>query len=322
MKTSIHLSSACLLASMLLAGCSPNCDLSLLISPEGALFTEGADSVLFYQAATTDLQGRYPGYARSNYIHPLYGLDGSILTEDFPGDHLHQRGVFWAWHQLYVGELRIGDGWLTEDLYYELSSLRQLERKGPGLGLQAELQWFSPLWLDQDGQEKALVRERTRIMVHPSEPHYRLIDVDISLLALQPGMRIGGSEDAKGYGGFSVRMRLPEDVSFEGEMGEISPETNPVEAGPWMDISGSLGDQGAEAGIAILGHPGNPGHPQPWILRKSSSMQNAVYPYPGATAVELSMERSTRLRYRLVVHRGITGEEIMQLSESFSIESP
>ena len=34
----------------------------------------------------------------------------------------------------------------------------------------------------------------------------RIIDISISLTAMQEGVRIGGSENVKGYGGFSVRM--------------------------------------------------------------------------------------------------------------------
>ena len=29
-----------------------------------------------------------------------------------PADHRHQRGLFWAWHQVWIGEERIGDPWL------------------------------------------------------------------------------------------------------------------------------------------------------------------------------------------------------------------
>ena len=41
--------------------------------------------------------------ARANYVHPLLDLDGEPLTEDFPADHPHHRGVFWAWHQVRIG---------------------------------------------------------------------------------------------------------------------------------------------------------------------------------------------------------------------------
>src|SRR5690606_8161122 len=49
-------------------------------------------------------------YWRSSYIHPLYGLDGNILTEDFPADHLHHRGVFWTWPETRVGDRKM-DVW-------------------------------------------------------------------------------------------------------------------------------------------------------------------------------------------------------------------
>ena len=42
-------------------------------------------------------EGLGPELARSCYIHPLYSLDGEVLTEDFPADHLHHHGLFWAW---------------------------------------------------------------------------------------------------------------------------------------------------------------------------------------------------------------------------------
>ena len=40
----------------------------------------------------------------SNYVHPLYGLDGEVLTDDFPADHVHHRGLHWAWPHVKVGD--------------------------------------------------------------------------------------------------------------------------------------------------------------------------------------------------------------------------
>ena len=73
---------------------------------QGYLVSEGERPVLFYQSAPRSLDGRY---SRSSYVHPLYGLDGRVLTHDFPEDHLHHRGIFWAWHQLWVGDKKAGD---------------------------------------------------------------------------------------------------------------------------------------------------------------------------------------------------------------------
>ena len=267
----------------------------------GILFKEGKDSILFYQTANKDLNGEY---RRTGYIHPLYTMDGQILTEDFPADHLHHRGIFWAWHQLYVGDNRMGDGWETKDFEWEVLSVKEIREKGKKKSIAAHVIWKSPFFFDSLGKEKILVNEYTTITVYPAEKDYRMIDMQISLLAANPNMYIGGSEDAKGYGGFSARIRLTDDVKFTGSTGDIMPQLLPIHAGGWMDITESLGPAGTKAGVAILNHPKNPGYPNPWILRSSKSMQNVVYPYPGATAVSLSDTEPTVLQYRIVIHDG------------------
>jgi hypothetical protein len=69
-----------------------------------------------------------------------------------------------------------------------------------------------------------------------------------------------------------------------------------------FDLSAPYGERGEVSGVTLLGHPRNPGFPQPWILRQRESMQNAVF--PGREAVDVPTERPLVLRYRLVVHRG------------------
>lgn len=271
----------------------------LKINKNQSYFTEGKDSILTYQAAEKSLNGKY---IRSNYIHPLYNLDGSILSEDFPTDHLHHRGIFWAWHQLYIGDKRIGDGWEIENFSWDVTSVKEKKQKDDSKAIETTVYWKSPLWLDKKGKEKPFIKETTFIRVHPKQENYRLIDIEISLLALEPNMRIGGSEDEKGYGGFSPRIQLSDDVVFTDSTGKITPTNLPIPASPWMDISSSIGKNNSSAGFTILCNPQNPGFPNPWILRAKKSMQNAVYPYPGAKTVALSNKKPTVLRYRLIVH--------------------
>lgn len=274
---------------------------AVIVQDEAAYFIEGKDSILNYQAAEKSLGGTY---RRSNYIHPLYTLDGQILTEDFPPDHPHHRGIFWAWHQLYIGDKRLGDAWDIKDFRWEVKSVKALKKQGDAKAIQAEVLWKTTQWVDADGNEKPVVKEITTIKVYPAENHYRQIDIEISIRALEPNMRIGGSENEKGYGGFSPRIRLVDDMKFTSTEGIVQPKSLPVKARGWMDISGSYGKGGALAGLSILCHPDNPGFPNPWILRSKGSMQNAVFPYPGAIAVPLSESQPTVLRYRLLVHEG------------------
>ena len=287
--------------------------ISLEIQDNGVLFKEGEDSVLFYQTANKALNGKHK---RSNYIHPMYSLDGQILTEDFPADHPHHRGIFWAWHQLYVGDKRIGDAWEIVDFKWEVLSIEELNKPGEKC-IKAHVIWKSPLWLDENGNEKPLVSEFTTITVYPTRKNYRQIDVEISLIAREPNTQIGGSEDEKGYGGFSPRIRLVEDIIFTSSNGPVKPQNIPVKAGGWMDITGPLGREGSRAGVTILSHPQNPGYPNPWILRSQNSMQNAVYPYPGSEPIVLSDIEPTILRYRILVHNGLKGSEISILHSQY-----
>jgi hypothetical protein len=38
-----------------------------------------------------------PLYGRSGFIHPLYTPSGRVVSDDFPPDHAHQHGLFFAW---------------------------------------------------------------------------------------------------------------------------------------------------------------------------------------------------------------------------------
>ena len=284
---------------------------------EGFAFFEGKEEVLFYQRKPKSLNGKY---SRCHYIHPLYSLDGEILTEDFPSDHLHHRGIFWAWHQVLVGDKRVGDGWSLKDIAWDVYDAKTLSLDNGSSALKVKVFWKSPLWTDAEGRQKPFVKETTvirvspvrdlprrsghesRVTSHGSRGDIRKIDFEISLLALEDGVRIGGAANKKAYGGFSARIRLPKDISFTGQVGDVTPAGTPIEAGPWLDFSGNFGEQGQVSGLAILCHRSLPGYPQHWILRRTGSMQNAVY--PGQKPVSLSREEPLVLRYRLIVHRG------------------
>ena len=290
----------------------------LEISKDAAYFLENKDSVLAYRAMPKSLNGTY---SRANYIHPVYGLDGYIITEDFPEDHLHHRGIFWAWHQLYVGKTRIGDGWELKDIYWDVISMAEVNQEVNSCTLKSEVLWKSPLWKDDKGTEKPLVLETTSITVHPREDNYRIIDIEIDLLALESEMSLGGSEDDKGYGGFSIRMKLADDIQFEDKKGQVIPQNLPVDGMGWLSISGNLDNKAETTGITVIPHEDNPDYPNPWILRDTSSMQNAVYPHPGATPIALSKESPTILKYRLLISKEkLNNDLIERVKDSFFLE--
>ena len=142
-----------------------------------------------------------------------------------------------------------------------------------------------------------------------------MIDYQIEITALEDNFSIGGSEDEKGYSGFSWRIKLPEDAKFEGKNGDVEPTNLAIDAGAWMNISGSLSQQGKKEGVVVISHASNPNHPQPWILRSKSSMQNAAF--PGRERYDIPKNKPLMLKYRMVVFQGGLKVEVINKLSKF-----
>ena len=97
--------------------------------PQGYWFSEGDTKVLFYQAERKALPDGQA--ARSNYFHPLYDLDGNVLTEDFPKDHIHHRGIFWAWHQVRINGTTVQDQWVNRESFWTVRDARTAPMPAP-----------------------------------------------------------------------------------------------------------------------------------------------------------------------------------------------
>ena len=261
---------------------------------EGVLLTENGRPVFFYQKENRSSDGKH---YFSNYIHPLFSLEGDTLTEEFPADHKHHRGIFWAWHQHYIDDKSLGDGWIMQDITYNVERVATEVVNGNAV-MKTRVLWTSEKW--QDG--KPYIEENTTITVHPSGKDKRIIDFKITLKALTKDISIGGSNDQKGYGGFSMRIKMPDGLTFTSEKGKITPQLNQVEAGPWMDFSAPFGKYGDVSGITLICDKSDPHYPQPWILRQKNSMQNIVF--PGREKFHIPEEKPVILKYRLIIHKG------------------
>lgn len=297
-----------IIISLILLSFAGNAQVKMQKADGGLLFTENNQNVLFYQTEPKSLDGKYE---RCNYIHPLWAEDGTILTEDFPVDHLHQRGIFWAWHQIWIDGQRIGDGWEIKNFDQKVAEVEYSQKAGSA-ALKTEVFWKSNLW-KKEGKEIPYLKENTIITIHPQTGSYRKIDFETRLLALAENLEIGGSEDEKGYGGFSVRMVLPDDVSFTGPDGKVTPQNEAVQSPGYVNVSGSILKDGKHGGIVICDNPENPGYPQSWILRAKNSMQNAVY--PGNRRISISTHEPLVLKYSLLVYSGNLSNKKIQKTQ-------
>src|SRR5688572_15082152 len=129
---------------------------------------EGDKPVLVYNhglIARPDVPG---ARARACYFHPVHGLDGEVLTDDFPKDHVYHRGMYWAWPHIKIGGQEY-------DLWSARGELRQVfgrwlakEPGASGAKLGVENGWFAG--------DKPLVREQIWLDVHPTTSGSRAID--------------------------------------------------------------------------------------------------------------------------------------------------
>ena len=277
---------------------SPAQSLSYRKSTEGVEIRDNNKPVLFFQTKPKSVEGKYE---RSGYVHPLYGLDGNVLTEDSPEDHPYHRGIFWAWHQIIVDGKNVADGWMSEKIAFEPGKV-QVTKSDKNIILSSQLVWKVT---DSGKAPVNIINEISRINILQAKEHYRIIDFNIMLKPLVNNISLGGSDDIKGYGGFCLRLKLPENVQFISGDEIVEPQETAVMAGPWMDFK--LNDQG----IAVFGYKNDKGDQHQWILRKAKSMQNV--PYPGRTPALIPAE-GLKLEYRIIVHdEGFTKDEIAKL---------
>lgn len=261
---------------------------------QGIELQENGQKVFSYQKEPKSSDGKY---ICNNYIHPLYNLKGDTLTEEFPSDHPYHRGIFWAWHQIYVNGKSVGDGWVMDDITQKISDV-QTTATVKNAQLKLKILWKSAKF----DNGKPFIEEHTSITVHAFEDSVRKIDFVISLRALVPEVEIGGANDEKGYGRFCARLKLPKDLAFTSDSGTVFAKLTQINAGPWMDFSASFGEYQGRSGITIFCHPETPNYPEPWILRSETSMQNVVF--PGRSRVEIPMDKPVNLYYRLIIHQG------------------
>ncbi|MCW0481726.1 DUF6807 family protein [Gaoshiqia sediminis] len=267
----------------------------------GFMILDGEKNVAFYQKDEISINSEQ---GRNNFWHPVFLPDGTEITENAPEDHLHHRGIFWAWHQILIGDQPVGDPWELKNFSIDVKDV-EYKRINDGDGsFRTTAFWKSPLY---ENGAKAYLKEDCQYTFFVQNGNYRIIRFDLALTALVDELKLGGSDDEKGYGGFSVRMKLPDDVKFSGEGGNIEPQNTAVDAGRYVNISGSMAKSGNHGGMLIYASPENQQDRQTWILRKKNSMQNAVF--PGRDPVELKRGVPLKLSYTLVLYTGKINEK-------------
>ena len=266
---------------------------------------EGDKAVLVYNHGLIRKPAVDGAIERSNYIHPIYGLDGEVLTDDFPADHLYHRGLYWAWPHVQVGDKEY-DLWILRGIRYEFRRWLKKETKRSSATLAVLNGWFVG--------DKQVMREEVQLRAHATSLNSRAVDVSLKWTPTDRPVTLWGAE-GKSYGGFTLRFG-PRSQTFITAPSGRAPEDLLVTKLPWVDLSGDLAAPGKLSGMAIFVHPRNPDHPPTWMTRHYGML---AVGWPGVTPTTFPPGKSFTCRYRLWIHRGApAAAEIQQAYDEYA----
>ncbi len=264
--------------------------------PDGRLeLREAGNPVLIYNYAPQLAKGAPENRRRCCYIFPLYTPAGVSMLDDFPADHPHHRGLFWAWPVVETGGT-VYDEWMNMTARERTEGKPQVSASN-----QPTLEAVN-IW-EAGGRD--IVRERLRIVAFPTrgnsrEGASRSLEVTVTLAALNAPVTLRGSrEQGKSYGGFSARFAPREDTVLRAD-GETLAKDEDLTPRHWAELEATYG--GKRVALRITPDPQDPGAPYQWCLRKYGFV-GASFPGRTATSDGFTLEplKPITLKYRITV---------------------
>ncbi len=245
--------------------------------------------------------GRPYGGDRSDYVHPVYGHNGEVISDDYP-EHPHHRGIWWSWPVVRWND-RVADIWAVCDVWARPEKLETLETGPEKAVLKA-----TNLWRFGTREQHPIVREEVKLQIHPttgSDRRGRVFDIDVTLTALEEGVAIGGRPEA-GYGGMTYR-------AAPGENQEIAPFVAEELASPrpaWCRYTADFPGSKQRTSLVLFQHSSNPGYPTGHNVYANI---NCFMPaFPGATEYPLAKGKPLMLKHRVWIVEGVPTQEELQ----------
>jgi hypothetical protein len=229
---------------------------------------------------------------RSNYIHPVYGLNGEILTRDWAKDHPHHRGIYWAWPEVDFGSER-GDLHALQKVFARPTGRIKVDNGKDFAQIEAE-----NIWITERGVN-TIVREISIIRAYQLTEHGRIIDLAFLFEGIKDSVTIA-RRGTDAYGGLNVRMMSPkgQEIAYHND------EEGQIPRRSWSDLSGVFAGNEGPSGMTIFQHNQNPHYPGDWVEYPDLSWVQPTFPSAGYR-FELKPGEPLLLKYRILVYPGM-----------------
>jgi hypothetical protein len=246
---------------------------------------------------------------RACYLHPVWGLNGEVLTDDFPKDHYHHHGIFWAWPHVSIDGKEY-DLWVSGNIRQKF--VRWLHQDaGPAAAVLA----FENGWFVGDRQ---VMTERIWVHTYPSQSDERSLDLTMVFIPGDKPVTLRGSE-GKSYGGLTVRfdaaprrdatVRAPGHKVQQAGGGLASTQDLADMPLPWADLTTHIPGAPVRSGAAIFVSPDHPDYPPSWLTRCYGPL---CIGWPGVKARTIAAGKPFTLRYRVWIHKTEVEEARLQ----------
>ena len=260
------------------------------------------------------------------YFHPLATMEGAVLTDLRPGDHLWHRGLRFAWKKIngLEGYWTWPDGkerWPDKEMgHSDVTAVKVTANDDFSARFELEMGYHPP------GEPADVTEKRIIVVSAPDEKGDYRIDWHGVFTGGPKGAVLDrtpilGEADGKWFGGYAgLQFRLAAHESFsawtisnsEGasvlsEAEKITPETRknlePLHGQParWVDLTLDMAD-GKTGGATIMDHPGNLRHPSPWHIAAMPHEFHHAPLFSGPYTLEAGKELP--FRFRILVHTG------------------
>ncbi len=232
------------------------------------------------------------GELHKPYFHPIYTPNGSIVTDDAPGDCPYHHGLCFAWEDVdgvnYCRETDCDESERGRIVHREF---RDKVANGHSANFTVVNDWVDP-------NDYKSIEEICRIRVYQPQEDRQLIDLQFCFSAQSRDVSIGVSPESQGlcFRGTEMEYRKVTNSEYSIGQSEVSGK-----AAKWCSLNGVLSDEAV--GVAIFDHPSNLGHPTPF-LALDDSIGFVATTFAFTKPHIIAAGETLSLSYRIVVYLG------------------